>query len=152
MLNEKIVDEVMDVVADVLEMDIDDIDLESRIVADLGADSLDIVDLSFSLGKQLNIKMPQKTVIMHAEEIFGDTHNIVESEKLTEMGAELLRLGPNQYSEDEVHQGKTLIEVFADTKVKHWVNLSQAIKESGLTGDELIQQRVQAVFSASEAA
>ena len=68
------------------------------------------------------------------------------------MGAELLRSGPNQYNAEEVHPGKTLVEVFADTKVKHWVNLSQAIKESGLTGDELIQQRVQAVFSACEAA
>jgi acyl carrier protein len=151
MASTQLVDDIIEVIADVLEMEIDEIELDSRIVADLGADSLDIVDMSFSLGKQLSIKMPQKTVMMHAEDILGDASDMLDNDAVTELGAELLRSGPNRYSEEDVYPGKTLAEIFADTKVCHWVNLCTAIKDSGLSGDDLIQQQVKAVLETEAA-
>lgn len=147
MLNNQISCQVIDTIADVLEMEVDEIDTESKVVDELGADSLDIVDLSFSLGKSLGIKMPQKSVIMHAEEIMGDLSEVIVDGKLTDFGANLLRQGPNRYNSTEVYSGQSLGAVFSDTKVKHWINLCVSIIESGLSGDDLIRGLVEQALS-----
>lgn len=134
---------VCEVIADVLEIEPEDIDMESKLVSDLGADSLDIIDLSYSLGKQLKISMPQKSVMMHAEEMFGSAELLVNDGYLTQHGALLLQTGPNQYSPDEAAEGMTLHQIFSDTKVRHWVNLCDSIVKSGTTGDQLIKQKIQ---------
>jgi acyl carrier protein len=125
MLNEQIAHQVIDVIADVLEMEVDEISTESKIIDELGADSLDIVDLSFSLGKSLGIKMPQKSVIMHAEEVMGDLSELIVGGKLTVFGAILLQQGPNRYDVNEVYPGQSLGCVFATTKVQHWINFRE---------------------------
>lgn len=151
MSEQNVINQVIEVIADVLELDTDEVEVSSSVVSDLGADSLDVVDLSFTLGKQLNIKMPQKSVMMHAESLVEKPSDLVEGDKLTELGAELLQAGPNQYSAEQVAEGTGLGDVFANTTVQHWINLCTAIAESGLTGDELIQQRVEQVLSAQAA-
>ena len=146
-----IIEQTLEITAEVLEMDFDEVNLDSKIVADLGADSLDIVDLSFSLGKKFDIKMPKKTVIMHAEELLGGMSGLVHDGLLTGLGAELLRVSPNAYTEEEAYAGQSLINVFADTTVRHWVNLCQAIIESELAGDELIKQNVECMLNTQDA-
>ena len=44
-------------VADCLALDLDDVRLESRLVADLGADSLDFVDLIFTIERKFGVKI-----------------------------------------------------------------------------------------------
>lgn len=145
MSNEKVFEVVREVLADVLELDLSEIGSESKLVDDLGADSLDIVDLSFSLSKKFNIKMPQSSVIAAAEEMVDDMALIVKSDRVTALGAELLQRGPNAYRAEEVYEGKTVSEIFTETKVQHWVNLCTAVLESGKTGDELVAQTIQDV-------
>lgn len=142
MAEDKVVTTIMDVVAEVLEYDIEEFDIDSKLVVDLGADSLDIVDLSFSLGKAFDIKMPQKTVIAIAEEVLGDLSPLVNGNKLTALGAYLLRVGPNAYSNSDAFAGQSLVTVFAQTTIGHWANLCQYIITSGLSGDAAIEQCV----------
>jgi acyl carrier protein len=142
---------VQQIIADVLELDLDEISTDSALVDDLNADSLDVVDLSFSLGKKLKIQMPKKSVIMHAEEILGDLSKVVENSRLTALGAELLQQSPNKYSAEEAKEGTPVSKIYTETKVVHWANLCEEILETEMTGDELIIKRLNKVLTSQVA-
>lgn len=50
---------VQEIVADVLVIDEDEVSLNSRLIADLGAESIDFLDLVFQLEKEFSIKIPR---------------------------------------------------------------------------------------------
>lgn len=50
---------VRGIVADVLVIDEDEVSLSSRLIADLGAESIDFLDLVFQLEKEFKIKIPR---------------------------------------------------------------------------------------------
>ncbi len=50
---------VREIIADVLVIDEDEVALNSRLIADLGAESIDFLDLVFQLEKEFKIKIPR---------------------------------------------------------------------------------------------
>ncbi|KTD23306.1 acyl carrier protein [Legionella londiniensis] len=56
---ESVYPKVREIIADVLVIDESDISLESRLIADLGAESIDFLDLVFQLEKEFDIKIPR---------------------------------------------------------------------------------------------
>jgi len=50
---------VREIIADVLVIDEDNVALNSRLISDLGAESIDFLDLVFQLEKEFNIKIPR---------------------------------------------------------------------------------------------
>ena len=50
---------VQKIIADVLVVDEDNVALTSRLIGDLGAESIDFLDLIFQLEKEFNIKIPR---------------------------------------------------------------------------------------------
>lgn len=50
---------VRSIIADVLVLDEEDISLDSRLIVDLGAESIDFLDLVFQLEKEFAIKIPR---------------------------------------------------------------------------------------------
>jgi len=50
---------VREIIADVLVIDEEDVSLNSRLIVDLGAESIDFLDLVFQLEKEFNIKIPR---------------------------------------------------------------------------------------------
>lgn len=50
---------VREIIADVLVIDEEEISLNSRLIADLGAESIDFLDLVFQLEKEFKIKIPR---------------------------------------------------------------------------------------------
>lgn len=50
---------VREIVADVLVIDEDEVSLNSRLIGDLGAESIDFLDLVFQLEKEFKIKIPR---------------------------------------------------------------------------------------------
>ncbi|NPA28071.1 MAG: acyl carrier protein [Epsilonproteobacteria bacterium] len=55
-----VLDEVKEVVAEQLGVNIDEIKEESRFVDDLGADSLDVVELVMALEEKFDIEIPDE--------------------------------------------------------------------------------------------
>lgn len=55
-------DKVKDIIVDQLDVDEDKVTLEASITEDLGADSLDVVDLIMSLEEEFDIKIPDDEV------------------------------------------------------------------------------------------
>ena len=56
---ESVYPKVRDIIADVLVIDEDDVSLNSRLIVDLGAESIDFLDLVFQLEKEFAIKIPR---------------------------------------------------------------------------------------------
>lgn len=50
---------VQEIIADVLVIDEADVSLNSRLIADLGAESIDFLDLVFQLEKEFSVKIPR---------------------------------------------------------------------------------------------
>ena len=55
-----ILDRIKDIIADKLSVDVDEINIESSFVDDLGADSLDIVELVMALEDEFDIEIPDE--------------------------------------------------------------------------------------------
>lgn len=113
---------VLEIVADVLEMEAGEVSLDDALLDDLGADSLDIVDVAFSLGKAFGIKMPTKTVLGMAAELCPDLP-VLQNFRLTDLGARLLQRGPNLYTTDVAKAGASAAQVLAQTSVRNWHEL-----------------------------
>lgn len=56
---ESVYPKVREIIAEVLVIDEDDVALDSRLIADLGAESIDFLDLVFQLEKEFSIKIPR---------------------------------------------------------------------------------------------
>lgn len=56
---ESVYPKVREIIADVLVMDEDEVSLSSRLISDLGAESIDFLDLVFQLEKEFAIKVPR---------------------------------------------------------------------------------------------
>lgn len=50
---------VREIIADVLVIDEEEVELNSRLIGDLGAESIDFLDLVFQLEKEFSIKIPR---------------------------------------------------------------------------------------------
>nr|WP_249118431.1 phosphopantetheine-binding protein [Pseudoalteromonas sp. NEC-BIFX-2020_015] len=137
-------DVVIDVIAEVLELDKEEVTVSSSVVDDLGADSLDLVDISFSLGKKLKIKMPTKTTLIIANELCSDEKIFTEHGKLTASGVDLLINSPSHYSRDEIGVNLAITNLLSLTTVKHWFSLaSEVYDHPDQNGDQLLQEYIE---------
>lgn len=98
---------VREIIADVLVIDEEEVSLNSRLITDLGAESIDFLDLVFQLEKEFKIKIPRGQLEKNAR---GD---LAEDEfekggSLTEAGLQALK---NYLSEVPADQFKTNMKV-----------------------------------------
>ncbi len=87
---ESVYPKVREIIADVLVIDEDEISLSSRLIADLGAESIDFLDLVFQLEKEFSIKIPRGQLEKNARGALAEN----EFEKggiLTEPGMQALK-------------------------------------------------------------
>lgn len=56
---ESVYPKVREIIADVLVIDEEEVSLNSRLISDLGAESIDFLDLVFQLEKEFSIKIPR---------------------------------------------------------------------------------------------
>ena len=72
-----IFDKLKEIVADQLDVDADKVTMESNITEDLGADSLDTVDLVMSIEEVFDIEIPDEAV--EKIKTVGDIVNYIEA-------------------------------------------------------------------------
>lgn len=58
----EIFEKLQEIISDQLELDIDNIALDSHILDDLGADSLDVVDLIMSIEDEFDVEVPDEAL------------------------------------------------------------------------------------------
>ena len=84
MSREEIYQEVQDVLVDALGVDDDEVQAQATLMGDLGAESIDFLDIVFRLEKSFNLKIPREE-LFPAEGIMSDAE-FVDNGKLTEKG------------------------------------------------------------------
>ena len=91
---EQILEEVKEVLVDALGLDDDEVTAEATLMGDLGAESIDFLDIVFRLEKSFSIKIPREE-LFPAESVMSNPE-FVSGGKLTEKGlAELKNRMPH---------------------------------------------------------
>jgi acyl carrier protein len=85
---EEVFDKVKDALIDALGVDDDEVTPEATLVGDLGAESIDFLDIVFRLEKAFDIKIPRGELF--PEDILTNTDYVVDG-KINEAGLEELK-------------------------------------------------------------
>ena len=86
-----VIEEVKKAIVETLGVEASTIQADSSLMKDLGAESLDFLDISYRLEQAFGIKMARHSVLEHIEEVFGEDSAIDGSGQLTELAVRLLR-------------------------------------------------------------
>jgi acyl carrier protein len=89
MSRDEIIQQVQEVLVDALGVDDDEVTAEATLMGDLGAESIDFLDIVFRLEKAFGIKIPREE-LFPAENLMTDSE-FVHNGKLTERGLAELR-------------------------------------------------------------
>jgi acyl carrier protein len=89
MSRDEIMQQVQEVLVDALGVDDDEVTTEATLMGDLGAESIDFLDIVFRLEKAFGIKIPREE-LFPAENLMNDSE-FVHNGKLTEKGLAELR-------------------------------------------------------------
>ena len=89
---QKVFEELKKAVVETLRSDESAIKPESSFISDLGAESLDFLDINYRLEQTFGLKMARHFILEHIEEMFGEGSAIDENGQLTEKAITLLKL------------------------------------------------------------
>jgi acyl carrier protein len=89
---QRVYDELKKAIVETLRVDENKIKPESSLIKDLGAESLDFLDINYRLEQTFGMKMARHFILEHVEEIFGEGSAIDEDGQLTEKGSALLKV------------------------------------------------------------
>ena len=89
MSREEIFEQVQEVLVDALGLDDDEVTTDATLMGDLGAESIDFLDIVFRLEKAFNIKVPREE-LFPAEAVLNNP-DYVSGGKVTEKGLAELR-------------------------------------------------------------
>ena len=89
MMRDEILQEVVGVLVDALGVDEDEVTPDATLMADLGAESIDFLDIVFRMEKAFGIKIPREE-LFPAESILTNSE-YVSNGKLTQKGLEELK-------------------------------------------------------------
>ena len=89
MSRDEIIQQVQEVLVDALGVDDDEVTIEATLMGDLGAESIDFLDIVFRLEKAFGIKIPREE-LFPAENLMNNSE-FIHNGKLTEKGLTELR-------------------------------------------------------------
>jgi acyl carrier protein len=98
---------VRQIIADVLVLDEEEVSLNSRLIGDLGAESIDFLDLVFQLEKEFKIKIPRGQLEKNARGDLAEA-DFEKGGVLTEQGLQALK---NYLNEVPAEQFKANMKV-----------------------------------------
>jgi len=104
-------EEVRKAISETLNIDKDSIMPESSLIRDLGAESLDFLDINYRLEQAFGIKMARHFVLEHVEEMFGEGSAIDDNSQLTDKAVTLLKNRLGEELAGELKPGMDMDEV-----------------------------------------
>ncbi len=119
--NDEIWSKVVDAFCEALGLEEDEVEADAKVIDDLGAESLDFLDIAFRLERAFGIKIPRGEIQRTAEE---EAAEAFESDgKLTEAGAIALRKALPEVGPDEIDAGLPVRDIPRLFTVQTFVNL-----------------------------
>lgn len=113
---------VRKLIADSLCVDLDQVQLKSNLMRDLGAESIDFLDIMFRLENEFSIKIPQREIENKARG--GLTPEEFEKDMILQpKGAERLQQLLPEIPKDEIRAGMSMRELPATFTVEVFVSI-----------------------------
>lgn len=113
---------VRSIIADSLCVDLEDVKLKSNLIRDLGAESIDFLDIMFRLEKEFDIKIPQREIERKARGGIAPEEFEVDSILQAKGAARLRELLP-EIPAAEIREGMSMRELPATFTVEVFVNI-----------------------------
>lgn len=101
---------VLAVIARAMDRPVSDVKLTSSLELDLGAQSLDYLDIAFALERQFRIQFPRADFMQRAGDHFGE-ENLVKNSVITDLGLRLLAKGMPELDPSALKPGLRVTEV-----------------------------------------
>lgn len=130
---------VKGIIAESLCVDLADVNLKSNLMKDLGAESIDFLDIMFRLEKEFGIKIPQREVEQNARGGLSPEEFEIDS-ILQEKGAARLRELLPEIPTDQIHAGMSLRELPMTFTVEVFVNIVKRKLEGSLWGQGVVEE------------
>ncbi len=111
MSQEEIFEKVQEVLVDALGVDDDEVVADAKLGADLGAESIDYLDISFRLEKTFDIKIEQGEML--PDEVLSDVNFVVDG-KVNDAGIAELKSRMPHADLTEFESGDRSVEQFSD--------------------------------------
>jgi acyl carrier protein len=119
---ERVIEEVKKSIGESLRINSASIATESSLVDDLGAESLDFLDINYRVEQIFGIKLARQLVLEHVEEIFGEGAAVDDGGRLTERGAQLLKIRWGDSAAASIRPGMELHQVTTVITVRAMAN------------------------------
>ena len=117
-------------IRETLQKDLPDMSESDRLVADLGADSLDFLDLIFRLEKTFDVRVNPRDLERRTREALGDSPMIVDERYTEEAVAEFTKAMP-EVPEEELYPGMPVSKLPESFRVKTFMNLVAYARNNG---------------------
>lgn len=108
---ERIIAEIRTIATETVGASADKVTSASSFVRDLGAESLDFLDIDYRLEQAFGIKMARHFFLEHVEEMFGEGMAIDEDGRLTEKALTLMRTRYGAENLPDLWEGLDMDEV-----------------------------------------
>jgi acyl carrier protein len=116
------------VVARALDLEEEDVQMESSLF-ELGAESLDLLDMAFMLEKEYRIQFPQTDILNRADRYFGKDA-LSNNGVVTDLGLQLLRIGMPELPPEVVKPGLRDIDVAKMITVQSFARITRRLLEA----------------------
>lgn len=110
MNRDEIIQGVKMCLAECIRVDVDEVKLEQTIIEDLGADSLDLLDLVFSLERRFKVKIKQGDIEQKARQGIPP-EEFEKNNQLLEKGAERMRQILAEVPAERIQPGLSLSQI-----------------------------------------
>jgi len=113
-----------------LEKDLPDIRPSDCLIGDLGADSLDFLDLIFRLEERFNVRVNPRDLERRTQETLGDAP-MIDNERYTAAAVAQLRKAMPEVPQGELFPGMPVSKLPGSFRVKTFMNLVAHVLEPG---------------------
>jgi acyl carrier protein len=97
-------DTVVDILADVLQLEKDEIKSDSKLLEELGAESVDFLDIINRIEEKTSITLPDVNILKYLSDKYGK-EVFYEDGKLNEKGAKVIQLAMPEVDASKLHVG-----------------------------------------------
>jgi len=132
--DEEVDHKVLEVIARSMDRPVSEVAPASSLEMDLGAQSLDYLDIAFSLEREFRIQFPRTDFLQRASDHFGE-ENLVKDGVVSELGLRLLAEGMPELDATQLKPGLRVDEVRRMFTVATFIRVTKQLLRSKANAD-----------------
>lgn len=132
--DEEIENRVLEVIARSMDRPVSEVTPTSSLEMDLGAQSLDYLDIAFSLEREFRVQFPRTDFFQRASDHFGE-ENLAKNGVISDLGLKLLAVGMPELEAAQLKPGLRVDEVRRMFTVATFVRVTKQLLESKANAD-----------------